>query len=597
MKNWIVAQDNDENKGIGLKFGISPIFEKILLNRNIKTEYEMAVYLNPNINYLRDTMLFKDIKIAFELLSIAIYNSRKIIIYGDYDVDGVSSTVILYKGLLGLGANVSYYIPDREKEGYGLNAKAVKKLKEMGGELIFTCDNGIAAFDEVMLLKNYGMNIIVLDHHEPQFVQDNETNKKKDVIPRADAVIDAKQEDCPYPFKALCAGGMSYKFIKAYYKFLKIELKNEAELFAFASIATVCDIVDLNDENRILVRNGLKLINNRKNLNVGLSELIKLRQLDDKRITETSIGFVIGPCINACGRLETALKAVELFITEDRQKAKELANEISQLNDKRKAMTQNAVDKIINEIQEGKIKIDKVIVAYDEDIHESIAGIVAGRIKDEYYRPTIVLTKSSEKGIAKGSARSIDKYNIFENLHKQRILLSRYGGHSMAAGLSLKVENIDELRDKLNEECMLSEEDMIPCLKIDMKLDFKDISLKLADELDLMRPMGKENDPPLFLCENARIKRVNFVGANKNIMQLNLEDSFGYKLNAIDFNNYNYFTEEVKNVLDSTEYETLISGAKKETDLNVDLVYEIGVNEFNGARNIQLKIVDYKFNK
>lgn len=595
MKQWNIKDNTNITNRIADKFKISSIFETILLNRNIKSEYELAVYLNPNIKYLRDTLKFKDIEKAFILLKDAIVNNKKIIIYGDYDVDGVTSTVILYKGLKGLGAVVDYYIPDREKEGYGLNLKAVEKLKQMQGELIFTCDNGIAAFEEVMLIKNLGMNIIVLDHHEPQFVEDSDTGIRKDVIPKADAVIDAKQSDCSYPFKALCAGGMSYKFIKAFYEILDVKLDNEAELFAFASIATVCDIVDLCDENRILVRNGLKLINNRKNLNLGLSELIKIRQLYDKKITETSIGFVIGPCINASGRLRTALEAVKLFISEDEDEVKQLAIRVSETNDERKNLTQKAVERIVENVESSDYKDDKVIVIFDDTIHESIAGIVAGRIKEMYYKPAIVLTQSSDVNIAKGSARSIDNYNIFDELFKSRHLFERFGGHSMAAGLSLKSENINLLRKELNENCTLSEEDMIPVLNIDMELNFKNINLELADELDLMRPIGKDNQAPLFLCRNVTIKRVNFVGANKNIMQLNLEDSFGYELRAIDFNNYDYFVKEAADILSKSEFDMLIKGIKKETNLLVDFVYEIDVNEYNGMRSIQLKAVDYKF--
>lgn len=592
LKKWNLTECSKSD--IGNKFGISDIFERVILNRNIKSEYEMAVYLNPNIKYFKDTMKFKDIRKAFKILNQAVIDKKKIIIYGDYDVDGVTSTVILYKGLKNLGAYVDYYIPDREKEGYGLNMKAAEKLKKMNGELIFTCDNGIAAFEEVMFIKNLGMDIIILDHHEPQFVIDPKTGIKRDVLPKADAIIDAKQSGCGYPFKSLCAGGMSYKFIKEFYKFINVTLKNEAELFVFAAIATVCDIVDLCDENRILVRNGLKLINHRKNLNLGLSELIKVRNLEDKKITETSIGFIIGPCINASGRLESALEAVKLFITEDKDEAESLAKKMSETNEKRKVLTSDAVERLIDKIENSDIKNDKVIVIFDENIHESIAGIAAGRIKDKYYKPAIVLTNSNGE-TAKGSARSICSYNIFEELFKARNLFERFGGHSMAAGLSLKKENIDKLRIELNKNCNLSEADMQPVLNIDMELDFKNINLELAEELDLIRPVGKENPQPLFICRNVRIKRVNFVGANKDIIQMNVEDSFGYELKAVDFNNYDYFIKEIKSILSKNQYDMLIKGIKKETDFLVDFVYEININDYNNIRSVQLMAVDYEF--
>ena len=555
----------------------------------------MAVYLNPSIKYLRDTLKFKDIKTAFKILREAIINNKKIVIYGDYDVDGVASTVILYKGLKNLGAFVSYYIPDREKEGYGLNIKSAEKMKKMQAELIFTCDNGIASFEETMLIKKFGIDIIILDHHEPQFICDSQTGEKSEVIPNADAVIDAKQEDCPYPFKSLCAGAMSYKFIKAFYEYLGIKLENEAELFAFAGIATICDIVELYDENRILVRNSLKLINNRKNLNKGLSELIKIRKLENKKITESSIGFVIGPCINACGRLKSAEDAVKLFVCNDKNEIEKLAKEISEINDKRKSITEEAVKRLIEKIENSDIKNDKVIVIYDEKTHESIAGIAAGRIKDKYFKPTVIFTPSNDIKIAKGSARSINGFNIFEQLFKSRRLFERFGGHSMAAGLSMKKEYISVLREEINKNCTLKDDEMIPVLNIDMELDFKNINLDLADELDLMRPIGRENPSPLFLCRNVKIKRINFVGANKNIMQLNITDSFGYELRAVDFDNYDYFISESKKILNDEQFDLMIKGICKEVEIYADIVYEIDINEYNGLRSIQLKIADYKF--
>ncbi|MDE6357472.1 MAG: DHH family phosphoesterase, partial [Eubacteriales bacterium] len=363
-------------------------------------------------------------------------------VYGDYDVDGVTSTVILYKGLKKIGADVIHYIPDREEEGYGLNKEAIDEIRNIGVSLILTCDNGIASIDEIKYIKEMKMDIIVLDHHEPRYIE-LENGEKEDIIPIADAIVNPKQKSCTYPFKALCAGGISYKFIKGFYEYIEVD-ENFDEYLTFASIATICDIVDLLDENRIIAKKGLEILNNNKKINKGLYEIIKLNNLEEKQIDEGDYGFKIGPCINASGRLESALKAVELFTEEDDKKIKILAEELIQLNNERKELTSKAVEEILISVENSDYKNDKVLVIYNPELHESIAGIVAGRIKEKYYKPTFVITKSKDG--AKGSGRSIPTYNMFEEMLKCQEFFTKFGGHKMAAGLSLKEENIDNFR-------------------------------------------------------------------------------------------------------------------------------------------------------
>lgn len=590
MKIWDLKRLNLNAECLTEKFNISPILETVLYNRGISTVEDAKVYLNPGISFMHNAFEMKDLPKALEIIEAAIKERKKIFIYGDYDVDGVCSTVILYKGLKASGADAHYYIPHREEEGYGLNCGVVEKLKEKDCDLIFTCDNGIASIEEVKLIKKLGMNIIILDHHEPQFTQDEQGNREY-IIPEADAVIDNKQEDCNYPFKELCAAGMSYKFIEAFFEYQKKSLDNKAELFAFAAIGTVCDIVNLKDENRILVRNGLKLINHRKNLNLGLTELIKCREIEEKKITETSIGFILGPCINASGRLETALEAVELFTTEDNERAKVLAQRLSDLNNERRKLTEDSFERIINGIESSSIKDNRVFVVYDKDVHESIAGIVAGRVKDRYYRPTILITEAVE--CDKGSGRSIEGYNLFEALLECKDLFERFGGHSMAAGLSLKHENVEILSKRLNEKCRLTEEDLTEKLHIDKQLDFKDINLRLASELDLLRPTGKDNRNPYFLSKNIEILNINFVGAKKNVTQFQFKQS-GIVIRGINFNDYECLIESLNEVLSEEDMKMLLQGIKRKFSLKADIVYTIDINEYNGTKSVQLMVADFR---
>lgn len=588
MAKWRIRNPKANIPKMVEEFGISEIFATVLANRDILTTRKLNTYLYTDNMFFYNALDMKDMEKAFIKIIEAISKNELICIYGDYDVDGVTSTVILYKALKHIGANVIYYIPDREEEGYGLNISAINEVIKKGVDIIFTCDNGIASIEEVKYIKENNIDIIILDHHEPRFLE--EDNDKIEILPNADVIINPKQLNCKYKFKALSAGGISYKFVQGLYNYMEIE-ENLEEYLVFASISTVCDIVDLLDENRLIVKMGLDIFNNNKQINKGLFEILKVNNIDEKVINETDYGFIIGPCINASGRLESALKAVELFTEDNEENIKKLAVELLNLNIERKELTYKAVEDIFCMIESSNIKNDKVLVVYNDKIHESIAGIVAGRIKEAYYKPTFVITKSKDG--AKGSGRSIPSYNMFEELLKCSDLLQKFGGHKMAAGLSLTYENVDIFRNIINQNCMLSSEDLQETITIDKALKFSDITLDLAKELYKMKPIGKENKGAIFATKNVEIKNIRFVGKENNIIQLTLYDGIS-NIRAISFDGYNKFLDILKQSICDDEIEKLILGIKKVIDLKLDVVYSIEVNIFNDIENVQLILKDFR---
>lgn len=588
MAKWRIRNPKANIPKMVEEFGISEIFATVLANRDILTARKLNTYLYTDNMFFYNALDMKDMEKSFIKIIEAISKNELICIYGDYDVDGVTSTVILYKALKHIGANVIYYIPDREEEGYGLNIIAINEVIKKGVDIIFTCDNGIASIEEVKYIKENNIDIIILDHHEPRFLE--EDNNKIEILPNADAIINPKQLNCEYKFKALSAGGISYKFVQGLYNYMEIE-ENLEEYLVFASISTVCDIVDLLDENRLIVKMGLDIFNNNKQINKGLFEILKVNNIDEKVINETDYGFIIGPCINASGRLESALKAVELFTEDNEENIKKLAVELLNLNIERKELTYKAVEDIFCMIESSNIKNDKVLVVYNDKIHESIAGIVAGRIKEAYYKPTFVITKSKDG--AKGSGRSIPSYNMFEELLKCSDLLQKFGGHKMAAGLSLTYENVDIFRNIINQNCMLSSEDLQETITIDKALKFSDITLDLAKELYKMKPIGKENKGAIFATKNVEIKNIRFVGKENNIIQLTLYDGIS-NIRAISFDGYNKFLDILKQSICDDEIEKLILGIKKVIDLKLDVVYSIEVNIFNDIENVQLILKDFR---
>lgn len=585
-EKWVAINRKQEFEKLSKETNLHPLMVRLLANRDIKTGKEAALFLNGTINDLHDGSLMKDMKKGVSIIKNAILDKKKIAIYGDYDCDGVCSTTILYKVLQALGANFKYHIPNREDEGYGMNSNRIRKLKEEGVEVILTCDNGISAMEEVRLAKEVGMTVVITDHHDIPYVE--EGGERKNVIPEGDAVINPKQDDS-YPFKELCGAGIALKFSEQLVKAMGRNFDEFKYLYQFAAMATVCDVVELLDENRIIVKEGLKIINN--NPNKGLNELIKVSKLEGKTIGEYHFGFVLGPCVNATGRLETADLSVELLITEDDDRARKLAQKLHDLNAKRQDMTEESVERVLEKIKNEKNKDDKVIFVYDEEIHESIAGIVAGRVREYYNLPTIIMTKG--KDMPKGSGRSIEGYNMFEELSKCKEYIDKFGGHPMAAGLSVKKENLPLLKQALLSKCELTDEDIIPVIKIDSPIAIEKIDESLVCDIESLRPFGKGNNGPLLGAKNLEVTRVFFMGKEGRFMKFRFKNSLtGGYIDGINFDKYEPFKEEFIDKYGENRFLKLQDDGYG--GFNMDIIYYPGINEFNGKRTIQLNIKAFR---
>ena len=586
MERWTVRNVKFNTIGFAKALGVSPVVAKLMVNRSIYESNEAKSFLNSTIDNFHDGKSMKDLSKAVALIKESIENNKKVLIVGDYDVDGVISTYILNKALSRCNANVSFHIPDRIKEGYGINESIIREAHTNNVDIIITCDNGIAAYDQVKLAKELGMQVIITDHHDVPF-KNLEDGTKEYLLPPADAVINPKQNDCNYPFDKICGATVAFKFIQVLYEEFDINEEYSLDLIQYAAIGTVCDVVDLVDENRIIVKEGLRQINNTSNL--GLKELIDIK-IKDNNVSVYALGFLIGPCLNASGRLELASLGVELLLTENEQKAKELAEKLSLLNIERQSLTQEGLEAGINEvISNNMLDTDKVLVVYLPDLHESIAGIVAGRLKEKFNLPTIVLTKAHDG--AKGSARSIEGYNIFEELVKCKELLGKFGGHPMAAGLSLPTENINEFRTMINHNCTLTEDDLINKVSIDMALPICYLSTELIDDLKILEPFGKGNSKPAFGVRGLSVIKASILGKNKNVLKLQLREdtkALYTVLEGIYFGDIENFKDMVIEKYGIYEYNKMIAGTRN--DVKVDLVYYPEINEFNGKQTLQLKI-------
>lgn len=592
MENrWVLKRTKADIQKMSEVLGIRQATACVVANRGITTKKQAIAFLQAEHAELYDVcakQVMKDAEKAMMSLECALKQNKKIAIYGDYDVDGVTSTAIWYKVLKYCGGDVIYYIPHRQKEGYGLNLEAIEELHNNGIELLLTCDNGISAIEEVKKAKQFDMTVVVIDHHEPAFDENG-----NDILPEADAIVDPKQKSCPYPFKMLCAGGICYKLALLFLKRQNIQNDIlEQECLHMATLATVCDIVDLMEENRIIVKKGLNTM--AQTTNVGLKALLAQTNLCGKQLTEYHIGFIIGPCVNAAGRLETAKTAVALFCETDEKKAQEYATYLAEQNNSRKDMTKKATEQIIKEIEQKNNLNEKVFVLYQQNVHESIAGIVAGRIKEKFYRPTIIITKS--ENMAKGSGRSIEGYNMFEELYACKELFSKFGGHTMAAGLSLPYENIDILREKLNNACKLTQQQLTPVLKIEKQLCFDEIDMALAKELRNLAPFGKGNHIPLFGSKNISIQKFYLIGKEKDILKMVLrERQTGICLHAISFDGWERFSDMIKRLYGNENYDKMLYDGYY--DRNMDFVYSIDINTFRGESSIQLQIKDFRISQ
>ncbi|AGF58355.1 single-stranded-DNA-specific exonuclease [Clostridium saccharoperbutylacetonicum] len=586
-ERWFVKNIKANYKQIAQKYGITEFMSKLIINRDITNDEVIRSYVNPSLERLRNASDMKDLDKAVNILKEKIQLNKKIRIVGDYDVDGVISIYILYTALVKCNAKVDYEIPDRIKDGYGINKDIIQQAKEDGVDTILTCDNGISAIEAIKYAKDLGMTVIVTDHHDIPFVED-ENNNRKFISSEADAIVNPKQEDCRYKFKQLCGAGVAFKLIQVLYEKFNIDKEEAFKLVEFLAIATVCDVVDLVDENRIFVKKGLELINNTSNL--GLMELLRECELNEKKLSVYHLGFIIGPCINASGRLDTAKVGLQLLLSKEEEEAVTLAKGLVRLNEERKEMTMKGVETAIEIVEMNGMINDKVLVIYIPDVHESLAGIIAGRIREKYNAPTLVITKS-EKGV-KGSGRSIEEYNMYEELIKCKDLLQNFGGHPMAAGFSLQEENIDEFRRRLNRNTDLKDEDLLRKVTIDCALPLDSISYDLINDIERLEPFGKANSKPLFAEKNVNLIKAVVLGKNRNVLKLKVKTKLNKVIDAIYFGDIYEFEEEVSNKYGKEELLKLYDGVYN--GIMMDLVFYPNVNEYNGNTSIQIVVQNYR---
>lgn len=569
MEKWMVYAKKADFQEIGRKFGIDPVIARLIRNRDVDGDEAIQSYLHGTLEELPSPWFMKDMDKAVEILRMKIAENKKIRIIGDYDIDGVTATCILLKGLKRLGAQADTCIPDRIKDGYGLHEQLIDQAAEDGIDTIVTCDNGIAAAGEIADARRRGMTVVLTDHHDVPF-RDSE-NGREWIIPCADAVINPKQQDCSYPNKNICGAVVAWKLIWALYEKAGIDKSEILDFTELAAIATVGDVMNLQGENRIIVKHGLRRLS--ETTRPGLQALIRVNNLERAEITAYHVGFVLGPCINASGRLDTATRALALLCTEDRQKAAKLAGDLYDLNQSRKAMTEQGKEQAINEIETESINKDRVLVVYLPECHESLAGIIAGRIRELYHKPVFVLTKA-ENGV-KGSGRSIEAYSMYEELVKCRDLLIQFGGHPMAAGLSMAEENIERFRKKLNENCTLSEHDLMPKVMIDVPMPISYLTETLTEELKVLEPFGKGNTKPLFAQKNLRVSKLRIFGKNRNVAKMTLTDVDGVWKDAVFFGEVDEFAEFV------SVHDT------------ISVTYYPEINEYQGRRTLQIVIRNY----
>lgn len=586
MERWVLLRKGADFEAIGKKYQISPRLACLIRNRDVIGEEAVDRYLNGTISDLYDGMLMKDMDKAIDILKEKILEDKKIRVIGDYDIDGVNATYILLEGLERLGADVDSDIPDRISDGYGLNRHLVERAYEAGVDTLITCDNGIAAADEIAYGKEMGMTVIVTDHHEVTF--DEQDGEKRYRIPPADAVMDPKQPDCLYPFKGLCGAAVAYKLMEALWESMGKDSADLDDLIENVAIATIGDVMDLEDENRIFVKEGLQML--RRTKNPGLKALIECTGIDKNSLNSYHIGFVLGPCINASGRLDTAKRALELLRAGTQKEADILAGDLKALNDSRKDMTEEAVKQAEEQAETTTISKDKVLVVYLPDCHESLAGIVAGRIRENYYKPVFVLT-DAEEGV-KGSGRSIDGYHMYEELNKCKELLTKFGGHRLAAGLSLPKENVGKFREMLNKNCTLTEEEMKEKVTIDMEMPFGCVTEGLVKELELLEPFGKGNTKPVFAARDVTLLGARILGKNRNVLKLQVQDVNGCRIEAMLFHHADDFLGKLEEQYGKTEVEALLKGRGRQ--IRISMTYYPDINEYMGKKTPQIVVTHYR---
>ena len=586
MENWVLLRKGADFQHISEKFHISPRVASLIRNRDVIGDDAIEKYLNGTIADLYDGMLMKDMDKAVAVLGEKIKENAKIRIIGDYDIDGIQSTYILLEGFRMLGADVDSDIPDRMKDGYGLNRNLIDRALEADVDTIITCDNGIAAAEEIAYAKSMGMTIVVTDHHEVPYTEIGAGRRY--ILPEADAVVDPKQEDCTYPFKGLCGAAVAYKLVEALMEAMGKDAEDADYLMENVAIATIGDVMDLVDENRIFVKQGLDMLKRTENL--GLKALMGCTGVNVDKLSPYHIGFVIGPCMNASGRLDTAKRALELLEAKKVAEADLLAGDLKALNDSRKDMTAQAVEEAFIQVENSELKDADVLVVYLPECHESLAGIIAGRIREKYYRPVFVLTKGAE-GL-KGSGRSIETWHMYEGLNRVKHLLSKFGGHKMAAGLSMPEENLEQFRKEINEKSGITPEDLNEKIAIDMQLPFECVNEKFVEELAVLEPFGKGNARPVFAERQVQVESARILGKNKNVLKLQVKDLHGTRMDAMYFGDVNTFVEYVREKFGDIACECLLRGHGH--GIVMAFTYYPDINEYQGVRTPQIVIQNYK---
>lgn len=574
-EKWMIKNYKADFKELAKRHGIGEITARFLVNRGLTKDSEIEAFLHPDLSGMHPPETMKDLLKTRDILVEKIREHKKIRIIGDYDVDGVVSTFLLWKALTACNAEVDYQIPDRQKDGYGINIEIVKKACEDEIDTILTCDNGISAVEQTAYAKKNGLTILITDHHE-----------LPECLPKADAIVNPKQKDCTYPYSELCGAGVAYKLVQALYEIYQIS--GVEEYLQFTAIATVCDVMKLTGENRIIVSYGLKQL--QKTRHAGLCALMKVNSIHPERLSAYHLGFILGPCLNATGRLDSALRGVELLSCEDETMAGELASQLKHLNDIRKEMTTQGVEQAIVLVESKERKQDKVLLLYLPKCHESLAGIIAGRLREKYNHPTIVLTHA--KDCIKGSGRSIERYSMFEELVKCKQYLLKFGGHPMAAGLSLREEKIEPFRNALNENCTLTEEDFVVKVSIDIVLALSGITKEMIQELSILEPFGRGNEKPIFADKGLKIRRLSLVGRTTQYAKLVIEDRFGCRMNAIYFGDSEQFLKELESFYGEEEVRKMFQGRGEKASLSV--IYYPSINEYQNRESLQIIIEHYQ---
>ena len=586
MEKWFLANKKADFAAIGKKFGVSPVIAKIIRNRDIVDENDIHKFLYGAMDDLYDPMLMKDMDMLAAELKKSINSGKRIRVVQDYDVDGCMSGYILVTAIRLCGGNADYDVPDRTSEGYGINERIVKSAVNDGIGTLITCDNGIAAGDITSLAKSMGLCVLVTDHHEVQYV--NADGKQKYLIPEADAVVDPKRPDCEYPFKHLCGAGIAYKVAEVLYDIYGRSKEELNKLLQYAAVATVCDIVDLTGENRIIVKEGFKVLEDTDNY--GMRALLDRCLKPGEKISVGRVGFFIGPVINAGGRMSTAQLVMSLLFAKDREEAEDILDVLIELNEERKRETEDAVKNITSKYD--GIPNGNVIIEYNPKCHESVAGIAAGRIKDLYYKPTIVLTDSEDEGYIKGSARSVEGFDIFERLLTVKDLLPRFGGHPMAAGMTLKKDDLEEFIERMNKPGWPDSAEKFKRITIDVAMNFSSLSKEMIRELELIEPCGKGNKKPVFAAKNLKINRMSILGKNRNTIKMTLDDGTA-EAEGIWFGDVDRVISEIIQKYGTAECERLLRGNGAEA--RTDIIYTPKINYYNGFERIQLDIESFRW--